>query len=239
MVLFFNLVTGLALMATSSLTVACHPLYDNASRCSTPLMFSACFFQFFFNSASRAQNMVFFINFVTVSVLMATSFLTTIQYLPHPGAITPRCVSPQPCFQRFFFSFLFKSASSAQNVVLFINFVTGLALMVTSFVLNLVESTRDVNAKLKWVYRLFPGFCLGDGLAQLVVCEDGKTCMDISSFGAGGMPKVLTPLSWTITGADIACLLASSIGEKCLGLVKFKVSMLSCPVAYARMAMKQ
>lgn len=98
-------------------------------------------------------------------------------------------------------------------MVLFINFVTGLALMVTSFVLNLVESTRDVNAKLKWVYRLFPGFCLGDGLAQLVVCEDGKTCMDISSFGAG-VPKVLTPLSWSITGADIACLLASSIGEK-------------------------
>lgn len=42
-------------------------------------------------------------------------------------------------------------------MVLFINFVTGLALMVTSFVLNLVDSTRDVNGKLKWVYRLFPG----------------------------------------------------------------------------------
>ena len=42
-------------------------------------------------------------------------------------------------------------------MVLFINFVTGLALMVTSFVLNHVDSTRDVNAKLKWVYRLFPG----------------------------------------------------------------------------------
>lgn len=54
-------------------------------------------------------------------------------------------------------SFLFKSASSAQTMVLFVNFVTGLALMVVSFVLNLVESTRDVNAKLKWVYRLFPG----------------------------------------------------------------------------------
>lgn len=54
-------------------------------------------------------------------------------------------------------SFLFKSASSAQNMALFVNFTTGLALMVTSFVLNLVEGTRDVNAKLKWIYRLFPG----------------------------------------------------------------------------------
>ncbi|CAM9341769.1 unnamed protein product, partial [Choristocarpus tenellus] len=54
-------------------------------------------------------------------------------------------------------SFLFKSHSSAQNMVLFLNFVTGLALMVTSFVLNLIESTRVVNRHLKWVYRLFPG----------------------------------------------------------------------------------
>lgn len=66
-----------------------------------------------------------------------------------------RC--PFVCIALVWKSFVFKSASSAQNMVLFVNFVTGLALMVTSFVLNLVESTRDVNAKLKWVYRLFPG----------------------------------------------------------------------------------
>ncbi|CAM9688711.1 unnamed protein product, partial [Hapterophycus canaliculatus] len=108
-------------------------------------------------------------------------------------------------------SFFFDSASSAQNMVLFINFVTGLALMVTSFVLNLVESTRDVNAQLKWIYRLFPGFCLGDGLAQLVLCEDGKTCVDVLSLGRDREPKVLRPLSWSITGADIACLVVSSV----------------------------
>lgn len=61
----------------------------------------------------------------------------------------------------------------------------------------------------------FCRFCLGDGLAQLVVCEDGKTCMDISSLGTG-MPKELTPLSWSITGADIVCMMASGVGEKTL-----------------------
>lgn len=52
--------------------------------------------------------------------------------------------------------------------------------------------------------------------------------MDISSFGAG-VPKTLTPLSWSITGADIACLLASSVGEnkKHLGLAHVKVLMSS------------
>ncbi|CBJ29591.1 conserved unknown protein [Ectocarpus siliculosus] len=110
-------------------------------------------------------------------------------------------------------SFFFKSASSAQNMVLFINFVTGLALMVTSFVLNLVESTRDINASLKWIYRLFPGFCLGDGLAQLVLCKNGKTCVDVLSLGRDRVPKELTPFSAIITGADIACLMASCVED--------------------------
>lgn len=55
-------------------------------------------------------------------------------------------------------------------------------------------------------------FCLGDGLAQLVLCEDGKTCMDISNLGRGP-PEKLTPFSWAITGADIASLIFTCIGE--------------------------
>ena len=60
---------------------------------------------------------------------------------------------------------------------------------------------------------VYCSFCLGDGLAQLVLCEDGTTCMDISSLGKGE-PERLTPLSWEITGADITYLIASCIGEK-------------------------
>ncbi|CAM9183085.1 unnamed protein product [Sphacelaria rigidula] len=88
--------------------------------------------------------------------------------------------------------------------------------MVTSFVLNLVESTRDVNSKLKWLYRFFPGFCLGDGLAQLVLCDKGETCTDISSLEITGMPVRLTPLSPKIAGADILCLVACSVGYMAL-----------------------
>jgi ATP-binding cassette, subfamily A (ABC1), member 3 len=50
-------------------------------------------------------------------------------------------------------SFAFSSHSAAQNAVLLLNFLTGLALMVTSFVLSLLDNTRMINAKLKWVYR--------------------------------------------------------------------------------------
>lgn len=43
--------------------------------------------------------------------------------------------------------------------------------------------------------------------------------MDISGLAAG-VPETLTPLSWGITGADIACLLASSVGEKMFWLAR-------------------
>ncbi|CAB1096317.1 ABC [Ectocarpus sp. CCAP 1310/34] len=55
-------------------------------------------------------------------------------------------------------------------------------------------------------------FCLGDGLAQLVLCENGKTCVDVLSLGRDRVPKELTPFSTIITGADIACLMASCVG---------------------------
>lgn len=55
-------------------------------------------------------------------------------------------------------------------------------------------------------------FCLGDGLSQLVLCEDGKSCIDITNFGSED-PIEKTPLSWSITGADIVCLSVSCLGE--------------------------
>ncbi|CAM9396747.1 unnamed protein product [Discosporangium mesarthrocarpum] len=118
-------------------------------------------------------------------------------------------------------SFLFKSHSSAQNVVLFLNFVTGLALMVTSFVLNLIESTRNANRHLKWLYRLFPGFCLGDGLVQLVLCQDGESCVDLAAMSGRQVepPEILTPLSWAIAGADVVFLALSCVGYLALCLL--------------------
>ena len=36
-------------------------------------------------------------------------------------------------------------------------------LMITSFVLDTLEDTMEINRSLKWIYRLLPAFCLGDG----------------------------------------------------------------------------
>lgn len=53
------------------------------------------------------------------------------------------------------------------NQILFKNFLTGLVLSITSFVLSLIDSTRATNLKLKYIFRLFPAFCLGDALLNL------------------------------------------------------------------------
>ena len=50
---------------------------------------------------------------------------------------------PAVAAQTYCLSYLFKSHSTAQNVILILNFISGLALMITSFVLDAIESTRD------------------------------------------------------------------------------------------------
>jgi ATP-binding cassette, subfamily A (ABC1), member 3 len=63
-------------------------------------------------------------------------------------------------------SYLFKSHTTAQNVVLFTN-VTCMVLMIASLVMSQVESTCRADESLRYVYRLLPGFALGNGLVSL------------------------------------------------------------------------
>lgn len=57
----------------------------------------------------------------------------------------------------------------ARHQILFKNFLTGLVLAITSFVLSLIDSTRATNLKLKYLFRLFPAFCLGESLLNLAM----------------------------------------------------------------------
>ena len=120
-------------------------------------------------------------------------------------------------------SFLFKSHSTAQNLILFQNFVTGLCLMITSFILGLFDSTRLVNMKLKNLYRLFPGFCLGDGLIQLTLCND-----DICPvLGEDGYELGTTQgvYAWDVVGGDLAFLGLEIVGYLALTcLIEYALS---------------
>jgi hypothetical protein len=83
-------------------------------------------------------------------------------------------------------SHLFSSHSTAQIVVMFMNFVTGLGLVITAFVLSGIELTRTQSVWLRKLFRVFPSYCLGDGLLHLSMCYD-----DPSFKGTFHSPKML------------------------------------------------
>ncbi|RLN46846.1 hypothetical protein BBO99_00008704 [Phytophthora kernoviae] len=77
-------------------------------------------------------------------------------------------------------SFLFKEHAASQTFTMKINFVLGVVLMIVSYILNVIESTKSVNSVLIFIWRLSPLFNLGNGLLSLVLNElnallDGTT----------------------------------------------------------------
>ena len=87
-----------------------------------------------------------------------------------------------------------------------LNFVAGLGLMITSFVLDAIESTRDVNKILKHFFRLLPGFCLGNGLTSLSTCIEGREC-PTSFFSV----ELAPPMDLQIAGTNILYLGVESV----------------------------
>uniref|UniRef100_H3GYZ5 ABC transporter domain-containing protein n=1 Tax=Phytophthora ramorum TaxID=164328 RepID=H3GYZ5_PHYRM len=68
-------------------------------------------------------------------------------------------------------SFVFKEHASSQTLTMKINFLLGVVLMIVSYILDIVDSTKSVNSVLKFVWRLSPLFDLGNGLLSLVLNE--------------------------------------------------------------------
>lgn len=97
-------------------------------------------------------------------------------------------------------TFFFTDYSIAQNVVLLVQFFSGLILMIISFIMGLIRATKHTNRLLKNFFRLSPGFCLADGLASLALRRQGM------KFQSGEQP-----LDWDITGASICYLVLESI----------------------------
>lgn len=107
-------------------------------------------------------------------------------------------------------SFLFKSHSTAQLVIMFGNFLTGLCLMIVSFVLSSINSTQSLAVDLRYLFRLFPAFCLGDGLTQLALCDNGSSCPSLGREGYD-FDNTVSPLSWNIVGANLVFLGAEAV----------------------------
>ena len=102
----------------------------------------------------------------------------------------------------YLMSFLFRSHSTAQLIVMFFNFLSGLCLMVVSFVLTTIHSTESIAVDLRYLFRLFPSFCLGDGLTQLALCDNGADCPNIGRSGYD-FDNLVNPFHWNVVGANL------------------------------------
>mmetsp|Transcript_22435 Transcript_22435/g.36763 ORF Transcript_22435/g.36763 Transcript_22435/m.36763 type:complete len:908 (-) Transcript_22435:925-3648(-) len=65
-------------------------------------------------------------------------------------------------------SFSFSNEAVAQNVCLLFYILLGAVLLVLSIVLDIIPSTQDVNDDLKFIYRFFPSYCLGEVIINLL-----------------------------------------------------------------------
>jgi ATP-binding cassette subfamily A (ABC1) protein 3 len=93
---------------------------------------------------------------------------------------------------------------------MFANFLTGLCLMIVSFVLSTISSTQSLAVDLRYLFRLFPAFCLGDGLTQLALCDSGTSCPSIGRNGYD-FDNTVSPFSWNIVGANLVFLAVEAV----------------------------
>ncbi|KAH9091241.1 hypothetical protein LEN26_018836 [Aphanomyces euteiches] len=109
-------------------------------------------------------------------------------------AIVPFC---------YILSYLFVDAPSSQTYVYLINMVLGTILIVVSSVLDTIDSTKDVNTHLKFLWRLSPLFCIGNSLNALSTST--------LNMALGLIEKDTSAFSTKVVGWEIAYLVIEAI----------------------------
>eukprot|EP01031_Cornospumella_fuschlensis_P022275 gene22275-27238_t len=160
-------------------------LWDVVSYLPTALLIFAMMFAFDIKAYTSGD---------AVSIM----FLGLLIYGPSTAAIT------------YLLSFMFKSHSTSQVAIMFFNFLTGLCLMIVSFILTYIPSTTEINVSLRYVFRLFPSFCLGDIFTQLSICTEGSSCPSITKDGYD-FDHLVSPWDWNTAGANLTFMAIQSV----------------------------
>ncbi|GMF33894.1 unnamed protein product [Phytophthora fragariaefolia] len=110
------------------------------------------------------------------------------------------------CPHAYCWSYLFTDPASSQTYMILINFVMGLALMIVSFVMQVIDSTESADKALQFIWRLSPLFCLGRGLLNLTIIE-------ITHTGGAEAENEISkdPFALENTGYEIIYLLIDAI----------------------------
>ncbi|XP_020657095.3 phospholipid-transporting ATPase ABCA1 [Pogona vitticeps] len=97
-------------------------------------------------------------------------------------------------------SFVFKIPSTAYVVLTSVNLFIGINGSVATFVLELFANSKlnDINDTLKSVFLIFPHFCLGRGLIDMV--KNQAMADALERFGEN---RFVSPLSWKLVGRNL------------------------------------
>ncbi|XP_066471023.1 phospholipid-transporting ATPase ABCA1 [Tiliqua scincoides] len=97
-------------------------------------------------------------------------------------------------------SFLFKIPSTAYVVLTSVNLFIGINGSVATFVLELFTNNKlnNINDILKSVFLIFPHFCLGRGLIDMV--KNQAMADALERFGEN---RFVSPLSWNLVGRNL------------------------------------
>ncbi|KAM8986811.1 phospholipid-transporting ATPase ABCA7 isoform 2-T2 [Ara ararauna] len=105
-------------------------------------------------------------------------------------------------------SFLFSIPSTAYVALTCINLFIGINGSVATFVLELFvdQNLNDINRILKKVFLIFPHFCLGRGLIDMV-----KNQAMADAFERFGDRRFVSPLSWDLAGKNMFAMAVEGI----------------------------
>jgi len=138
-------------------------------------------------------------------------------------------------------SFLFENHAAAQVAIATFGFVTGFCLTISSFIMGITPDTVELNKRLVVIFRIFPGFLLGEGLINLATASfdfsDLGAVADASGNGtstysasAGAAPrnsfgnvsigaKPPNPFEWNLLGRTLLLLCAETVFFSALTLL--------------------
>eukprot|EP00659_Diplonema_papillatum_P019733 gene19733-30410_t len=100
----------------------------------------------------------------------------------------------------YFMSFVFNSHTAAQNAVMIFNFVAGFILVIAAQIMDLIVTTRHTNHYLKYIYRLVPSYCLGEGIIEMSARQ--------VRVELGQETHIQHPFAWSVTGVDLVYMAA-------------------------------
>lgn len=158
-------------------------------------------------------------------VVLLDALLTALFSTVHPQAFT------------YCLTYLFKSHSTAQTVVLLVNLFC-MVLLIAAFVMGFIDSTCKANQGLMYLYkcgspplslsppcshpgdcvssrlvRFMPGFALGNGLIQLTVMDQLQATY--SDCGRMTLAQQLAssygPFSWIVAGSNLTYMAIETI----------------------------